>query len=247
MSGLPLVSLYCFPHAGAGASFFLRLARFVPSFIEIVPVELPGHGRRGNEPLETSMTGLVANLRSRLHHDPKRAYALLGHSLGALTAFEYARQLQADHFLEPLLLFASSSHAPSFRRDERPPALSDSELRTQLRDLAGTPEHALQSGELMEWVLPVLRADLQVAHGYFRGKEHSLNCPIHALAGETDTVDGHAIAAWRDHTRSEFSATLFPGNHFYLHGCMPELGALIANRLTKHLCHATPSYAAAGC
>ncbi|HTU63436.1 MAG TPA: alpha/beta fold hydrolase, partial [Polyangiales bacterium] len=246
MAASHAVSLLCLPHAGAGASFYLRLQRFLPSFVEVIPVDLPGHGRWRDEPLETTMEGVIAAVRARVSPSPQRPYALFGHSLGALAAFEYAYREETEHKSSPLVVFASSSQAPSVRREHAESGLADEDLLSQMRKLAGTPATALQSRELMELILPLLRADLQVARGYSRGTEHRVRCPIHVLAGVEDSLEESALCAWRDHTRSEFRLTYLPGNHFYIEQCLPRLGSLLASRLAQRLRGATPAQVAAG-
>ncbi|MGV7927253.1 thioesterase II family protein, partial [Mycobacterium kansasii] len=49
----PAMRLFCLPYSGASAMIYARWRRLVPSWLEVVPVELPGRGRRMDEPPRT--------------------------------------------------------------------------------------------------------------------------------------------------------------------------------------------------
>lgn len=209
-----MVQLLCFPYAGASASVYLRWRRLAPSGLDIVPVEFPGHGQRWSEALTTNMNELISDLVAR--YQPARPFALFGHSLGALVAFEYARAVERSSSKKPIFLFASGSHAPHAGREESADALSDAALRSDLVEFAGTPAEALANAELMQLVLPVLRADYQLAMSYQASPHAMIPCPIHAIGGRDDKVDQSALQAWQRHTRQPLKVTQLPGGHFYL-------------------------------
>lgn len=45
---------------------YARWRRLLPSWIEVVPLELPGRGARMDEPLHTEMAGLADQLATEL-------------------------------------------------------------------------------------------------------------------------------------------------------------------------------------
>lgn len=235
MDSLPRVRLYCFPYAGAAASVYMRWKRHLPDFLEVVPVELPGHGRRSSEALRSSMAAVVTDLRQTLNHDPTSPFVLFGHSLGALVAFEYAYRLEQEQQARPLLLIASGAHAPSHRRVRQRHTFTDAALRAELVKLDGTPASVLADPELMELVLGVLRADFSVADTYFRPTNCAVQCPIHAIAGSEDAVNEQALSSWREHTLFDFGMSFLPGGHFYLHPSEEALLALLVRRITQEL------------
>jgi surfactin synthase thioesterase subunit len=226
------IPLYCLPYAGSSASVYVRWKRRLPSWIDVIPVELPGRGRRMAEPLEETLPALLDRIARDVRPDPGQAFAIFGHSLGAIIAFELALRLEAQG-RAPSLVFASGTGEPTLRDRERFAALkTDAELRAELLRLDGTPEHVLADPELMELTLPVLRADLQIAASYAAAPGRTLRSPLVALGGSSDpTTSGEAIAAWRDQTRGDFALHLLPGGHFFIHA---EDGAFFA-LLEQHL------------
>ena len=58
----PKLRLFCFPHAGGGASIFRLWHKFIPTTIEVCPVQLPGRENRIQEEPYTNITNLVKDL-----------------------------------------------------------------------------------------------------------------------------------------------------------------------------------------
>jgi surfactin synthase thioesterase subunit len=230
------IQLFCFPYAGASAAIYRRWRAGLPAWIESHPVELPGHGRRFGEPLETSIAGIVAGVLPELRRHARGPFALFGHSLGALIAFEVAHALRAERAGEPLMVFASGTHAPS--RWEREPDASidtDAGLRAELARLDGTPGCVMSSPELMELTLPIVRADFQAGQRYRCAPTRRIGCAIHAIGGADDTTDEATLQAWGEHTTCEFARSVLPGGHFFIHEQEGALLRLIEHALTRRL------------
>ena len=90
--------------------------------------------------------------------------------------------------------------------------------------LPGREGRISEPPELMELMLPTLRADCAVDETYVYSIEPPLDCPISAFGGLQDsTVSRDCLAAWRNQTRLSFSMQMFPGDHFFLHTGQPLL------------------------
>jgi len=232
MNGPSSLQLFCFSYAGASAAAYLRWRRQLPLWIEVVPIELAGHGRRVSEPLETTMDGAIARIEPLLRPERGRRYALFGHSLGALVAFECARRCEQRGGPSPCALFASGCHAPSqpgtSTLSDDP---TDAELITELQRWGGTPPFALSNAELMQLTLPILRADLRVAASYRGQVQSAISTPIHVLAGSLDPLDPAAVRAWHQHTRAEHTVEWFEGGHFFIHERESDVLATLTRRL----------------
>ncbi|MBA6130704.1 MULTISPECIES: alpha/beta fold hydrolase [Pseudomonas] len=215
------LNLLCLPYSGASAMVYSRWRRKLPSWVQVRPVELPGRGARMAEPLHTDMQALARQLASEQRLAANAPYALLGHSLGALLAFELAHELQALGCPAPLALFACGTAAPTRREDYdgrhwREPK-TDAELISELRELQGTPEEVLANAELMSLTLPTLRADFLLCGTYAYRQRPALSCPLHVLAGTDDRANDEQLRAWGKETHGEFSLQMFPGGHFFIH------------------------------
>ncbi|MCS6845860.1 MAG: thioesterase II family protein [Caldilineales bacterium] len=212
------VRLFCFPYSGAAASVYYPWADLLPPNIEVCPVQLPGHGTRLREPLATRLAPQVEALAAGLAPAFDRPFAFFGHSMGALLSFELARYLRRTGRPGPVHLFVSGHGAPHLP-DRNPPlhALPDDQFVAKLRELNGTPEEVLRHQELLQLLIPVLRADFAVCETYVYQPEPPLACPISAYGGLGDGyVNREELAAWREQTTGPFALRMFPGDHFYL-------------------------------
>jgi len=211
--------LFCFPYAGGGALSFRGWGTQLPPAVEVCPIELPGRGMRLKEAPFTRLVPLVEAVVEALLPYLDKPFAFFGHSMGALISFEVARRLRRDQALNPVHLFVSGRRAPQWP-DPDPPihALPEAEFLGELRRLNGTPEAVLASRELMQLLLPVLRADFAVLETYRYEPASPLECPIAAFGGLQDPeVACETLEAWRQQTRSDFSLQMLPGDHFFLH------------------------------
>jgi medium-chain acyl-[acyl-carrier-protein] hydrolase len=211
--------VFCFPYAGGTAGAYRSWFQGFGPDIEVCAVQLPARGARFKEPAHRSLSTLLPELTTALAPLLDRPFVFFGHSMGALVAFELARELRRRDLAGPSLLIASAHHAPH-RPDPDPPLspLSDEEFIAELRArYDGIPQEVLSEPELLALLLPVLRADVEILESYRYGAEGPLACPIVCCGGEDDPhTRRDELEAWREQTRADFRLRLFPGGHFYL-------------------------------
>src|SRR4051812_29797430 len=88
------LSLLCFSGAGGCEPTFHEWRRQAPTWIAVKSVVLPGHPGRFREELPTELVSLASVLVQELSAILENQFALFGHSMGALLAFEVARIAQ---------------------------------------------------------------------------------------------------------------------------------------------------------
>ena len=227
------VRLYCFPHAGGAAHSFNGWRLRVPPEVEIAGIELAGRGRRLGEDLSTDFGRHVAEITGCLLNHPEMPAAFLGHSMGALIAFEVARELREAGRPPLLCLFASGHRAPQMpNTDMHWHSAGDAVLLKMIRHWGGTSDEILADEKVASLFLPVLRADLEAAAGYRYIPGAALDCPIVAFGGTGDAeapIDD--LMAWQVQTTATFCTKLFVGGHFFLH----EPNSGFASELRRHL------------
>lgn len=219
--------LLCFSSAGTGASSYRTWPDLFGEEIEVRAVQLPGREGRLLEAPFTHVEPLVdALLPHALPVLEGGSFAIFGHSLGALVAYRFARRLADARGPRPKHLFVSSRRAPHLPLLHPPlHTLDDEALTREIRRYNGTPEEVLANKELMELLLPGLRADFQIHETYAHDDAPPLDVPILATGGDRDPgVPEAGLDAWREHTSARFEARLFPGDHFYLNA---HRGALV--------------------
>jgi medium-chain acyl-[acyl-carrier-protein] hydrolase len=233
----PQVRLFCFPHAGGGASTYRLWARAVSPAIEICPVQLPGRENRIDDPPVTRLRPLVQAIAAVVAEHLDLPYAFFGHSYGGLLGFETARELRRRGKPLPVVLFASGHRAPQLpARRLGIRGEPDESLVLRLRELDGTPPGVLESRDVLEHVLPALKADFVVCDEYVYLAERPLECPIVALGGSGDRmISPDDLDAWREQTAAGFELQLFDGDHFYVLTQPLRVAAAVSARLLPAL------------
>lgn len=214
----PRLRLFCFPYAGGSAATYRTWSDVLPPDIEVQAIQLPGREWRLKEDLYTSVFPLVEDLAGVLKDLFDTPFAFFGHSLGALISFELARELRRRGLPLPERLFLSAHRAPHLPKQL--PDIHDGpdeQFVEGLRRLEGTPDELLANEELMELILPALRADFAMAETYVCPPEPPLDCPISAFGGLGDEVtDRPKLEPWAEHTTGEFKLRMVPGGHFFV-------------------------------
>jgi pyochelin biosynthetic protein PchC len=209
------VRLVCFPHAGGGASVYRAWANALPDHVEVLAVQYPGRGDRHAEPGLLSITALADAIAAELSRSVSPPYALFGHSVGAIVAYETAVRLSPA----PSQLVVSGRSAPRHTRPGTVHRRGEPALLAELDRYGGTPPAVLADPELRALLLSALAADVEAIETYRPDPATPpLDCPISVLLGDADdTVTPAEAADWADHTTTGFDQQTFPGGHFYLH------------------------------
>lgn len=225
--------MFCFPYAGGGASVFRSWAEseFLKD-VEVCAVQLPGREARIAEAPVDDLPRLTSLLCDALEPWLDRPFVLFGHSVGALVSFELARELRRRGGIEPRHLFVSGCPAPHLRDSERISDLSDNDFLDRLYRFNGTPPDVLHHPELMQLMLPALRADFALRDRYVYREESPLSCSITAFGGMSDQhVSGVDLRAWRRHARERFQFWLFQGDHFFLRSAQEPMLETLCSKL----------------
>ncbi|MFE3858591.1 thioesterase II family protein [Streptomyces griseorubiginosus] len=209
------VQLLCFHHAGGSAAMFREWTNLLPRSVEVIAVQLPGRADRFIETPYHDMTPLVDQLVEVIGPILERPYACYGASMGARVSWSLAHVLRERELPMPRKLYVSSSAAPSLDRQIRGWNGPDEGLVRYMRELGGTPSQVLDNPDLLEGVLPILRADLTVLSTHTFQPTAPLDVPIRAFAGASDAeVPPAQMATWSDETNAEFTLDIVESGHF---------------------------------
>ncbi len=210
------VKLLCFPYAGGGAAVYQSWAERLPDAVELNIVQLPGRGTHLMQSPIACMNTLIETLLSNITEIIKGRYVVFGHSLGSRIGFELVRRLVAAGQRGPLHFFASGSASP-----KRPSLchgtadLPEQAFIDKLRVMNGTPPEVLANRELMQLLLPMLRADFRLAETYSFTDALTLPTGLTLLSGTRDDIAPEHLASWADFfTHSE--TVEFEGGHFFI-------------------------------
>ena len=227
--------LFCFPYAGSGASVFREWADFVPADVEVCAVQPPGRESRFSDPPIADLQEFVNAILPEIMPFLDKPFAFFGHSMGALMGFELSRALRRKDGKVPFHLFLSAQRAPQVL--DRAPAtrnLSNDDILETLRELGGTPSEALASPQLMQLILPRLRADFEMCFNYAPTLDEPLATRMSVFGGERDTgVTHESLMGWSAHATGRFSLDILPGDHFFIHSAQQPLIKLVSSSLMQ--------------
>jgi medium-chain acyl-[acyl-carrier-protein] hydrolase len=217
-AGIVGLRVFAFPHAGGSASLFAGWQHRMPAGIEIVGVTPPGHGVRLSEPRFRRLLPLVRALTEEIQPLLDRPFAFVGYSMGALVAFEVCRELRRRQAPLPLHLSVYGASAPDFSMlDGGIHDLPDEEFRARLKAFGGMPESVLGNRELMQLVMPILRADFEALGTYEFREEPPLPVAVCAVGASDDRhTTETSIRAWQRHTSVAFRRELMRGDHGFV-------------------------------
>jgi surfactin synthase thioesterase subunit len=203
----------------------------LPTGVELCAIQLPGRERRILEPALREMPALLDALEPQLAPLLDKPFVFFGYSMGTRIALALAQRWQARGAPLPLGMVMAAANAPHRHRPSRG-ELDDAGFIQLLRSYEGTPAMVFEHRELLEMVLPTLRADFAIADTVTPALP--VACPLSAWAGEEDPyVPAGDLEHWRELTTGEFRTRVFPGRHFFLRTAREPLLAALREELVR--------------
>jgi medium-chain acyl-[acyl-carrier-protein] hydrolase len=227
--------LFCFPYAGVGPSVYRPWLTALPGHVEARVIQLPGREGRWREPALKNLGEIADKVSRAIVPHLQTPFAFYGHSLGSSVAFEVTRRLRAAGHPLPRHLFVGAHRGPQMPNPHS--AIShlgdDAFIADVRRRYDGIPQAVLDNPELLELMLPCLRADFEAFETYQYRAEPPLECPISAFGGDQDGyVRTHEVAGWREQTTGRFRMRVIPGNHFFMQTARDQVIAAVADDLS---------------
>lgn len=228
--------LICFPYAGGSSLTYRPWIKNLHPDVELVLIQLPGRGARFSEAPFKSMDVMVKAIGVALNLLDKKPFIFFGHSMGARVAYELALQLFMDKQRLPSHIIVSGSPAPFIeRKKELTHDLPDEAFMRHVRELKGTPEEVLQDDELMQLLLPVLRADFKIVESYCNKCIQKIPARVSVFAGKKDDIDLKDMESWLMLFESNTGLSWFNGGHFFVDEFSAEVLLEINKIIKNHL------------
>jgi medium-chain acyl-[acyl-carrier-protein] hydrolase len=228
--------LFCFPFAGGGASTYRLWGTRLSQAVEVCPLQLPGREERAGETPYTNMVRLAVAAANEMAALLDRPFALFGHGMGALVAFEVARALRRAQRPSPSALLVSTCCPPQSAADCRTliGQLPDAAFSEHVVRLNALPDAVLRDPQQLARLLPTVRADFEACDTYEYAVERPLDCPVSAFGARNDRVATEAhLGGWRAQTSGAFEQLTLPGDRFFIHTHPDALLAHIGSRLRR--------------
>lgn len=209
--------LFFLPFAGAHLNSYKPITQELRMDYECHVVELPGHGSRYGEPLLECIESMVSfcfdEIMSKRNNKP---WGVFGHSLGAVLASLVCNRspFRRD---APEWIVLSGRAGPGISdcailRHQ----LSREDLLKEVTKMGGIQQEIMSHPELVELMVPILRADFRAIETFDYTTFPHLNVPILVLGGTTDSIREDQLQAWESITSEKCEVKMVEGGHFFL-------------------------------
>lgn len=228
--------LVCFPHSGGSCFAFQGLAELLPG-VEVLGATLPGRGHRFAEEPDTRWDTVIAHVCAELAALAPKPYAVLGHSLGGLLAFESARRMVDDGADAPVFVAASACpppHRHDAERSRRIAALADRELLELLAGWGGLAAADVER-PAMQRMVPGIRADFALGAEY-PGDRTIGPVPMPVIAWgspDEDVVNFADLPEWERYSEHRARLHEVSGGHYYLTTELPRIAEVLMQELQR--------------
>lgn len=211
------MKLLCLPYAGGSSTIYSSWRKYLDRSIELIALELPGHGTRMSEPLLHDSGAVTEDLYLQAKTCLGDSdYAIFGHSMGSLLAYELQKKLTAIG-REPVHLFFSGRFPPHIPEKKVLHQFSDAALKEAIIEMGGVPEEFSKNEQLLQFFIPILRADFHLLETYIITPVQQVHCDISIFYGKRDLPSVlFDLNDWHQYTDRQCGFYEFEGDHFFI-------------------------------
>jgi external thioesterase TEII len=201
-------------HAGGSKYQYLKFCKGLDEFYIL---EYPGRGCRIKENLLNNLDLLIKDLLTIIEKviTTNCKYIIYGHSMGALIGYLICQKIEELGLKKPLKLVVSGKKTPSLEREVKITHLPDEEFWQEVIKLGGIPNELQNHPELIEFCIPILKADFTAIENYRYIKKEKLTIPIDIFYGSEEATEEQMLG-WKEETTAEVTITQMEGNHFFI-------------------------------
>ncbi len=213
------------PFAGGEEGAYRSISANIPNPHRWLTLGLPGRGTRAEEAPIDDILAMAEDLKSKWSVICKDGpYAIFGHSMGALVAYEM------------LLLFAKDNARGRTRFAE----LGTVDFWREMGRYVGLPDSVLKNERWKASNENVMRNDCSAMENYpGRSADHKVSVPLYYRVGERDSIPPEEVDEWRNFSSVSVDIRRIPGDHFFIHShslILISVGDTFSSRFMRHLC-----------
>lgn len=231
MDSIPLL---CLPYAGGSAQVYKKWSRQLDPSIQLIPIELAGRGSRMSEPLYEDIHEAVKDILHLIRDYAQNQYALFGHSMGCLIAYELIHSIHAAGLKLPSVVFMSGYGVPHSSHVNRELyQLPDKAFIEEVLSLGGTSAELFEHKELRDVFMPILRADFKLVGTYKPEVKPPLPLNLIVMNGSEDSSLYGTSEDWQSQTTETCKIVNFKGGHFFIHEREQQVVSLLNDTLLR--------------
>lgn len=214
----PKYRVFCFPYAGGSAAVYRTWNIDFPQEIEVCAVEIPGRIQLRTPPAQ-NLPELIDAILPDMEVFLDKPFVFFGHSFGAIIAYEVAKRFQQENKPLPEHLWLSSRRAPQLPLNQASTYQLDDEafIEAMQRQYNAIPPQILNEKELLNLLLPILKADIRINEMYVGELNPVLNIPLTIMHGLQDnSISREQLQQWSAVTSASSEILVFAGGHFFI-------------------------------
>ncbi|WP_186785857.1 thioesterase II family protein [Paenibacillus agilis] len=209
----------CFPYLGGNVYAYNQFANSLHDDVEVWAVNPPGHGGDTNA-LIADIHTLLDLYFEQLITIIKPQAILFGHSMGGIIAYLLAQKLHntRDYDLAQMKLVLSACNPPNEYEMNKYTSLTNDKLIEHLISYGGVPEELIHEKNILEFLLPTIRADYGVLETASTLEIQPIRIPTYYFWGENDSiVPVDSITSWLSYFDNELQVIpIENGSHMFI-------------------------------
>lgn len=242
----PACRLFCFPYSGGSASVYRGWQAALGPSVEVLALELPGHGARFLEAPVAYLDTLLKLMIDEVSAEMNIPSIFFGHSNGALIGYTLGVELMKRGCELPHRIVISGKEPPHLERQENLHLTPTPDLVKKLQSLNGTPPEILDDPTALDLFLPRLRADFSLSETYQHVPCDPLPCQLTLLGGYLDTeATASILGEWGRYFSTPPTLHMVDGGHFFIHSARAQVLQIMQTMVSD--CITTTTAARATC
>ncbi|WKL50107.1 amino acid adenylation domain-containing protein [Flavobacterium pectinovorum] len=222
---MPKPQLFMFHFAGGNGYSFNFMDSYLKDF-KIETIELPGRGIRSDEKLIKDFSSAAEDIYEQVKKKlNSNCFLIYGHSMGAILALKVTKMLEQDN-LKPLSIILTGNAGPKIKESKKRYLLSDADFIKEVGQLGGLTLQFLENKELLDYFIPILKADFEISEENNLDSDSIVKSPIYAIMGDLEKNAAH-ISNWSNYTSAHFNYEIFSGDHFFIYNHAERLCSII--------------------
>ena len=226
------IQLFMLPFAGGNSLSFMKVARFLDSKIECIPIEYAGRGSRSNESIIENYNSFLKDVCNSIlaRRDEKIPSALFGYSMGSALAFDIASLKLLN--TNPVYCFFCAEGSLSYNNPARKiGGLQDQEFMQKINEMGGVDNRLIEDKNAMDTFLKVIKADFDILAQFdYKNQKVSSNASI-VYCPEDDTCVN--MDDWASLIDGDCRYYKMQGGHFFVKKYYREVADIINSDLAS--------------
>ncbi len=223
------MNIFLLPFAGGSKYSYHSFIQSNSLPVSFIPLELPGRGTRIEESLLEDIELHADDIFNQiLPYITNAPYAIFGHSMGAILSFLILERLVRKGVAMPSHVFFSGCSGPSVYRINDIYLLPKKNFFEQVEKIGGSISSIFSNDELLNYIEPILRADLKALYHFKYNHHHKFDVPATVLIGSSEGITDKNALAWQKEIKYPVKLKKFEGGHFFIFDHSHEIVRMIA-------------------